>query len=118
MDSGLAQDGVRKLREVIFDILNSIGPNNRFWCLWVRPPERGFVDPIRLLKHSLAKTERLEHLHGPTCDTVCLTKLERPEFLVNNPCGDLGKHGELRCQRQACGATADDEYVDLLVQIA
>ena len=76
------------------------------------PPEDGFVHPIGFAGDLVRKAERLEHFHGAAGDAVCLADLERAGFALNDAGGDVRKSRQLRRQRQARRAAADDEDID------
>ncbi len=81
-----------------------------------RLPERRLVDPVGLAFDALAEAERLEHLHRPAGDAVGLAELQRAGLLLDDAGLDVGKGGELGGERQAGGAAADDQHIDLFGQ--
>ena len=56
----------------------------------------------------------MEHLHGAAGDAVGLADCERLRLLLDDAGLDIRELRELGRERQARGATADDEDVDLV----
>lgn len=114
MDARLVEDDVRKFRQPVLDVLHPAAADDLLRRLPVRLPERGLVDPIGLLQHALAETVGVEHLHGAAGDAVGLADRERARLLLDDTGLDIRELRELGHERQARGATADDEDIDLV----
>src|SRR6476660_558412 len=98
MPARLVQDDVRKLREPVFDILYSAMARDLIFAGIVRLPECRLIDPMRLLQHTLAEAESLEHLHGTTSNAVGLAEQQWAGPLIDDLGFDVWKGGELRGQ--------------------
>ncbi len=114
MHARLVQDDVRKLREPVFDILHPAVTNDLVLGRFVRFPECRLVDPIRLLQHTLAEAESLEHLHGPAGNAVGLAEQQRAGLLIDDPGFDVRKGRELCGQCQSRRSAADDQDIDFI----
>ena len=82
----------------------------------VRFPKCRLVHPIGFAQNAFGKTKSLEHLDRPACDTVRLTHLQRPRFLVDDAGRDIREGRQLRRKRQTRWATADDQDIHLTRQ--
>ena len=85
MHPRLVQDDVRELGQAVFDVLHPAATDDLCAFSDVRLPERRLVNPIGFFHHSLAETERLEHLHRAAGDAVGLAKQQRTGFLLDDP---------------------------------
>ena len=109
----LVQHDVGELREPVLGVLHAAVAHDPAGLALVGLPEGHLVDPAGFLQHALAEVEGLEHFHGATGDAVGLAELQRPVLLLHDRGADVREGGELRGQRQARGAAADDEHVHL-----
>ena len=110
----LIEDDVRIGGQPVLDVLHPAVAADVGGLRLVRLPEGGLVDPIGLAGDALADAEALEHLHRPAGDAVGLTEPDRSGLLLDDRRGDLGEGGQLRRERQARRAAADDEDVERL----
>ena len=100
----------------VLDVLDPAAADDARRLLLVGLPERRLVDPVRLLDHSFAEAEGLEHLHRAARDAVGLTEQQTAGLLLDDPRRDRWERRQLRGQRQTSGTTADDQDIHLVGQ--
>ncbi|MBM7507852.1 hypothetical protein JOE61_001666 [Nocardioides salarius] len=113
----LVEDEVGHLAQPVLHVLDPAGARDHRRTLGIGAPEPGLVDLVGLLQDPPRDPERLEHLHAAAGDTVGLAELERPLAALHHHGPDGGEASELGREDQTCGARADDEDVDLLVDV-
>ncbi len=109
----LIDDHVRELREPLFGVADSPSPLDLGAIVGIRLPETDLVHPVRLSHQSVGQAEGLEDLNGATGNAVGLAYLERTTSLVDQRGSNLGNVGQLRCKQETCGATANNQHVNL-----
>ena len=112
--AGLVDDEVRELRQAVPHVLDPSEPLDPRRVGWVRPPEPGLIDPVRLGHHPLGEPEGLEGLDSAAVHAVGPAHFQRPGGTLYDPGDDPGELRQLGCEQQAGRAGPDDEDVHLL----
>ena len=110
MDARLAENDVRHLRKIVFNVLDPVGARKTAEA--VGPPECRLVHPIGFARRLVGETERLEHLHRTTGDPVGAAESQRAFGLLDQTNGDIGESRELRGERKPRRPAAHDQNVD------
>ena len=99
--------------QAILDILDPAGANDVFRIVRIGLPEGCLIHPIGLVAHAVREPEGLKHFHRTAGHAVGLSFFHRAGLLLDQDGLYVVKPCELRRQRQAGGAAADDEDVGL-----
>ena len=104
---------MRHFRKAVLDILDPAGANDVFRIVRIGLPEGCLIHPIGLVAHAVREPEGLKHFHRTAGHAVGLSFFHRAGLLLDQDGLYVVKPCELRRQRQAGGAAADDEDVGL-----
>ena len=77
-------------------------------------PEGVLMKLVALFYQQFAAVERFHDLQSAAGDAIRLAKQHRSWLLFHDAGFDIGNIGKLARQRQACGTTADNQYINFV----
>ena len=119
MHPRLVKNHMRHVRQAFFYIRHTAAAHNAAFVAAlgiVGLPKASFVHPIRFFQNLVCKAKGFKHFHGAASHAIGLAQLQRPRFLLYHHRAYAGKYRQLRRQRQARRATANDQHIGLAWQ--